>query len=148
MKRKLSLLAIFILSFVFVCTVNGSIRSFNKRTLDEIKILAEEKTDVTGDGQAELILKMEYKGVLYFEIYELKVSLEGEKRNLLLKIPFPEYKDGFIFYKNTMSNLILDDFNNDNLKDIVLILYDSGKRMPFKKIYTWDQKKKVIEEIF
>ena len=111
-----------------MCTVNGSIRSFNKRTLDEIKILAEEKTDVTGDGQAELILKMEYK-------------------NLLLKIPFPEYKDGFIFYKNTMSNLILDDFNNDNLKDIVLILYDSGKRMPFKKIYTWDQKKKVIEEI-
>ena len=130
-----------------MCTVNGGIRSLNKTTLDEIIILAEEKMDITGDAHPELILKMEYKNVLYFEVYKLELSLEGEKRNLLLKIPFPEYKDGFIFYKNTMSNLILDDFNNDNLKDIVIILYDVKKREPFKKIYTWNQKKKVIEEI-
>ncbi len=130
-----------------MCTVNGSIRTLNKTTLDEIKILAEKKTDITGDGHPELILKMEYKDVLYFEVYELQLSLEGEKRNLLLKIPFPEYKDGFIFYRNTMSNLILDDFNNDQLKDIVLVLYDVKKQQPFKKTYTWNQKNKVIEEI-
>ncbi len=139
MQVTIRWMLIIFLSFSFVFVMNKDVVSFSKFQSPKFKILATERIDLNGDGQEELIVKLQDKESIYLQVHGQETPLT--------QIFFPKVQDGFIQYQSKMTNLIVDDFNNDGKKDIALIFYNAKEHRAFHKIYTWSSQKEDLEEI-
>lgn len=90
--------------------------SFNKKQR-VILAVAAAKLDESGDDYQ--ILKVKTKDGLFIEVY-------GAGNAFLSSAKLPDSKDGYFTFNGQVTNLAIDDINNDQFKEILATSFDDN----------------------
>lgn len=113
----------------------GLLRSDNTR-----QVLSTARAEFLGDDLFLVIVKVQTPEGIFLEIYE---TIEQGRDVLLDKVLLPYDRDGWIFFKDQHSNLILYDVTGDGRPEFLVPTFDP-LRTPHLSVYRLDLETKTL----
>lgn len=115
LKKYYFIFPIIIGSFIFL---NESLykKMHNFFHPEKRKILSTICADLLMSGKKHKIIKIQTHNNIYIEIYD---NCQINSSNLITSINLQDQLDGYISFNNRITNLALDDINNDKKPEII-----------------------------
>jgi hypothetical protein len=120
-------LAVLFLIALFIVVLDSDLRS-NVRSLMRPSyrvILAVATADLTGPGSRNQVLKVKTGDGLFVEVYGMKSGKFGPQQQLLASAKLPDKKDGYFTFNGEVTNLAVDDVDNDKKLEILATSFDN-----------------------
>ena len=121
-------LGISLTAFFLIVVLNPDLRNEANAMLapQQRIILAVANASLDESGESLQILKIKTKDGIYVEVYgqEKQGSLSVQK--LLSAAKLPDKKDGYFTFNNQITNLAIDDIDNDKQKEILVTSFDEN----------------------
>ncbi|MDZ4677034.1 MAG: hypothetical protein SGI74_05940 [Oligoflexia bacterium] len=113
------LLSVILLASFFVVVLDSDLRSQARSVFrpQYRVILAVASADLINDGKSLQILKVKTDEGLFLEVYD--------PQKMLSSIRLPDKKDGYFTFNGSVTNLAIDDIDNDNKLEILATSFDS-----------------------
>ena len=122
---SLRLLTTAFLAGLFIIVLNSDLRSSVRSMLqpDYRVILAVANADFDGSGNKHKVVKVKTNEGIFLEVY----SASGKKGSSLLEAStkLPDKKDGYFTFNGEVTNLAIDDIDNDKKLEILATTFDS-----------------------
>jgi hypothetical protein len=129
MKAKiLSFTAILITGSLLVAAVHPDLRAKARLAIkpQERVILAVTKAYLDSSSDEFQILKVKTNDGLFVEVYGMDDKNGSLGQILLSSIKLADKKDGYFTFNGQVTNLAIDDINNDERKEILVTSFDEN----------------------
>jgi hypothetical protein len=145
-ENLLKIFSTICLAGFFVVVLDSNLRSNIRSVLrpEYRVILAVASADLKGSGLPLQILKVKTQEGLFLEVYSNKDEKEGINQELLASIQLPDKKDGYFTFNGQVTNLAIDDIDNDNQPEILATSFDSDL-VAHLNVYRYVPGSKVLE---
>jgi hypothetical protein len=126
-ENLLKILSTICLTGFFVVVLDTNLRSSIRSVLrpEYRVILAVAQADLKGAGLPMQILKVKTHEGLFLEVYSNKDEKSGINQELLASVRLPDKKDGYFTFNGQVTNLAIDDIDNDNQPEILATSFDN-----------------------
>jgi len=84
------------------------------------------QADFNHDGSLFRVLKVKTHEGLYLEVYAPADPKRGGLQPLVATTKLPDTRDGFFTFNGQVTNLVIDDVDNDGILDILTSSFDSN----------------------
>src|SRR3990167_215119 len=103
------------------------------------RILAEKLVDLDHDGQMEKVVKIKQDGKISVQIYHLYGFQDSVQSKLIAQYQFPTGEDGFIYDKQSITNLAFSDVNKNGQLEILVSFFDETTKESKVHTLAWDK---------
>ncbi len=128
LTNSLKITAVLFLASMFIIVLDSDLRS-NIRSLmkpSSRTVLAVAKADLELNGNMNEVLKIKTGDKLSLEVYSIRGNEKlGTHQQLIASIDLPDHKDGYFTFNGEVTNLAIDDIDNDKRPEILATTFDN-----------------------
>lgn len=84
------------------------------------------RADIDGKGKIANILKVKTDTGLYLEVYGDADKEKGGLQPMLASVQLPDKQDGYFTFNDIVTNLVVDDIDNDKIPEILATSFDEN----------------------